>query len=622
MKGSRLVGLWLVLLAGGTAVMASIFDEPALAGSILEQPTLPANLRDQAEEALQDRFFLLGKWEPVPHREDGGLDWAYRGERGDKERAWMLNRHEVILYLGVAWQETADGRYREKANALLADWIRSNPYPDRLTFSPQWRALEVARRINNAWLHAAAIPGFLDPATRSLMLASLADHADSLMEHASFWGGNHLITEKLALLTLAVAFPELEGAADWKAHAIGSLTRQFMEQTYPDGSYKELSNHYQRVVLFNARQFLKLMAAVDPEFRQLPVYERIERMWDFFAGVAKPDGYGPLSNAADREINAQHLEEVWEFHERPDWLAIATNGTRGVLPQGSPSRLFPWAGQVILRDNWGRRADWIYFDAGPYGTAHQHVDRFHVSASINGRQVLTDAGRYTYQPGMWADYFKGPASHNLILLDDRPARQEAREVPQPLPVTFQETESAVFTGARSSFSDPGLLPGFKSPVPWTRSILYDKRGFALILDHLVTFRKHQLTANWHFHPDITDTEATQYLRLAWPVEGFEAGLQRGRETPPLGGFHSTDYNHREPAVLLRFEGQVNNPGTLVWSLQDPESPVVTVRVPDGVEGPVIRLLIMRGDNPAAEARIRLYPEPQLMEYRIHQGDRR
>ncbi|MEX0330031.1 MAG: alginate lyase family protein [Puniceicoccaceae bacterium] len=605
MNRVRLVSIWLVVLVG-TAY--------ALTGDILEQPAIPANFREQAEEALQDRFFLLGTWESVPRTPDGGLNWEHRGERGDKERAWMLNRHEFILYLALAWQESGDERYRDKGNALLTDWIQANPYPNRLTFSPSWRALEVARRINNAWLHVAAIPGFLDPETHSLMLSSLPDHADSLMEHASFWGGNHLITEKLALLTLAVTFPDLEDAGQWQEHAIEVLTEQFMEQTYPDGSYKELSNHYQRVVLFNARQFLKLLAEVDPEFRQREVYHRIEKMWDFFAGVTKPDGYGPLSNASDRELNALHLEEVWNFHDRPDWLAIATQGARGTIPEGSPSRHFPWAGQVILRSNWGPRADWIYFDAGPYGTAHQHIDRFHVSASIKGRQVLTDGGRYTYQPGMWRDYFKGPASHNLILLDGEPARQETREVPEPLPVTFQETDIASFTGARTQFSDEGAFPNLQAPATWTRSILYDQRGFALILDHLVTFRKHQLTANWHFHPEITNTEAPRYLRLVHPVEGLESVQQRGSESPPLGSFHSTDYNSREPAVLLRFSGKVDRPSTLVWCLQDPESPVVTIQLPDETEGPVVRLEILLDRQPAAEAVIRLYPEPELLEY--------
>lgn len=607
MNRVRLVSFWLVVLISPTATLAE---------GILEEPTLPANFREQAEQALQDRFFLLGKWESVPRGPGGGLDWEHRGERGDKERAWMLNRHEFILYLALAWQESGDERFREKGNALLADWIQANPYPNRLTFSPQWRALEVARRINNTWLHVATMPDFLEAETRTLMLSSLPDHADSLMEHASFWGGNHLITEKLALLTLAVAFPEFEQADEWREHAIEVLTRQFMEQTYPDGSYKELSNHYQRVVLFNARQFLKLLAVVDPEFRQRPVYERIEKMWDFFAGVTKPDGYGPLSNASDREINAFHLESVWEFHDRPDWLAIATQGARGSLPEGSPSRHFPWAGQVILRNNWGPRADWIYFDAGPYGTAHQHIDRFHVSASIKGRQVLTDGGRYTYQPGIWRDYFKGPASHNLILLDGEPTRQEAREVPEPLPVTFQETEGAIFAGARTQFSDEGAFPDLQAPATWTRSILYDLRGFALILDHLVTFRKHQLTANWHFHPEVTDATAPLYLKLAHPAEGFEAILQRGSEKPPLGSFHSTDYNRREAAALLRFKGQVNNPTTLLWCLQDPESPELSVEIVDDVAGPIIQLLIRQGGKLTAEARVRLYPEPELLEYQI------
>ena len=59
--------------------------------------------------------------------------------------AWVLNRQEVLPVLAGEWASSGDESYRTKANALLADWIANSPYPSRLSFSPQWRALEVAR---------------------------------------------------------------------------------------------------------------------------------------------------------------------------------------------------------------------------------------------------------------------------------------------------------------------------------------------------------------------------------------------------------------------------------------------------------------------------------------------
>jgi hypothetical protein len=600
------------------AALAGYFGAKTFPMEVLEPNAFHAELMERMESALDDRFFLLEDWETVPRLENGGLDWRHRGERKDKEWAWMLNRHGMFPDLAEAYRRSGDTRYRETLNALWRDWILNNPYPDRLTFSEQWRALEVARRMLNSWVHVFYDPNnLLDPETRLLVLSSVLEHGDALREHASFWGGNHLISEKLALLTLTFAWPEFEDSADWQAYAIERVSRQLMAQTYPDGSYKELSNHYQRVVLFNAQYFIRLMARIDPDYKERPVMSRIETMWDFFARVTQPDGSGPISNASDREDNAVFIREVHEFYDRPDWLHIGTNGRDGVPPEGPASRLFPWAGQAILRNGWDDEADWVYFDAGPYGTAHQHVDRLHVSASLRGRPTLVDNGRYTYQPGPWRDYFKGPLGHNVLLLDGQPARQGPRAVEVPLPVMFEELPDATVVAASSVFELPGPLglPGFGKQVPWTRAVLLDRSGFLLIIDHLVTFTDHDLSARWHFHPDVSEAEAISSLKLVNPPDGsIRLETYHGQGPPEVAGFYSPDYNEKFPAPELRVNLPVGQPTTLVWLLQAPGSPSLQVECLSEPGAPVLQLEISGSAGPVASITLRLHPDPELIAY--------
>jgi hypothetical protein len=600
------------------SALVAYFERKDFPLEVLEPNAFHAELMERMEAALEDRFFLLEDWETVPRLESGGLDWRHRGERKDKEWAWMLNRHGLFPDLAEAYRRSGDERQRAYLNALWQDWILNSPYPDRLTFSVQWRALEVARRMLNSWVHVFYDPNnLLDPETRLLVLSSVLEHGDALREHASFWGGNHLISEKLALLTLTFAWPEFTDSADWQAYAIERVSRQLMDQTYPDGSYKELSNHYQRVVLFNAQYFIRLMARLDPDYQGLPVIQRIEAMWDFFARVTQPDGSGPISNASDREDNAVFIREVQAFYDRPDWLYIGTNGREGVPPDGPASRLFPWAGQAILRNGWHDKADWVYFDAGPYGTAHQHIDRLHVSASLRGQPTLVDNGRYTYQPGPWRDYFKGPQGHNVLLLDGKAARQAPRQVEAPLPVVFEERPEAAFVAASSAFETPGAfgIPGFGKEVPWTRAVLLDRRGFLLVVDHVVTFSGHDLSARWHFHPDIPEALALSSLKLAHGPEGpvrFESFL--GQEPPEVAGFYSPDYNEKFAAPELRFSLRINQPTTLVWLLQPPGSPSLRVDCLSEPGAPVLELRLLKEEEPIARLRLRLHPEPELIEY--------
>jgi hypothetical protein len=603
------------------AALSRYFASKQFPIEVLEPITYPANLLEQAEAALEDRFYLLEYWETVPRLNNGGLDWKHRGAAKDKEWAWMLNRHGIFPDLAEAYRLTGDVAYVEYLNEIWQDWITNNSYPDHLTFSEPWRPLEVARRILHAWVHLFYNEqDLLNPETRLLILSSLLDHGDALREHASFWGGNHLISEKLALLTLAFAWPELTNSADWRSYAIEQVSRQLMDQTYPDGSYKELSNHYQRVVLRNAQYFVRIMARLDPGFRERQVMQRIEEMWDFFARVTQPDGSGPVNNASDREENAAFLQKVDAFYNRPDWRYIATNGREGIAPAGSASRLFPWAGQAILRNGWSREADWVYFDAGPYGTAHQHIDRLHVSASLGGRPTLVDNGRYTYQPGPWRDYFKGPQGHNLILLDDKPAEQAPREVENKLPVPFSDLPEVAMAAATADFKLAGFagLPGLEKKVPWTRAVLLDRRGFLLVIDHLVTFSEHDLGARWHFHPDISEAEAISYLRLIHPTDlpvRFKSLV--GSAPPDVGGFYSPDYNQKVPAPELRFNLRIDRPTTLVWLLQPPGTATMRADSLSQPGAPVLKLRLFQGEKPSADLHLRLYPEAELIEYKAH-----
>jgi hypothetical protein len=584
--------------------------------SVLDPIEFPPDLLERADAALQDRFFLIDRWQRVP-RIEGRLDWRFRGRRDDKEWAWMLNRHDFFPILAEAHRRTGDPRYRAALNELWTDWITANPYPDRLSFSAPWRALEVARRILNAWMQTVFNYDVLDPGTRLLVLASLAHHGDALREHASFWGGNHLITEKLALLALATAWPELRLSSEWQSYATRSVSREILRQTYPDGSYKELSNHYQRVVLVNAHLFLKLLAESDPGYRDHPVFSRIEAMWDFFARSTRPDGTGPLNNAADLELNTFFLDQVWAFYDRPDWLHIASGAAEGSIDPGRPaSVLFPWAGQAFLRSGWNPRAHWAYFDAGPYGTAHQHIDRFHLSASLKGRPLLVDTGRYIYRPGPWKDYFQGPAGHNILLLDGEPAVQGPRAVRSPLPIAFQTGEEWSFSAARAHFQ-PGPNRPLSSPtIPWTRAVLLDNRGFILVIDHLVSFGQHDLEAGWHFHPDVSLQEARAALRLVSPANFGPPNSARGRISPSVAGFYSPDYNQRLPAIRLAFNASLNQPTTLIWILQPPETPRVTVTVSSPPGDPILRFQLRQNNHLLATASLPLHPQPGPLSYSI------
>jgi hypothetical protein len=534
-----------------------------------------------ASDALQGVFTAQNHRAAALRRADGGIDWAAPSPTGDSEWAWFVNRQQFLRNLADAYLSTHRAVYAEALSGYLADWVLANPAPDRLSFSAPWRALEAARRITGLWtdlFFSRQIP--LAPEARLLLLSSIPDHARTLARHGSFWGGNHRLTEQSALAQLAVAWPEFRDAPAWLSGAVEGARAEILSGTYPDGAYKELSNHYQGVVLESVDRLLSVLKDANVSVPDLR--ERVETMWDYYAFVTRPDGSGPLNNDGDAEWNAFRLPDAAAAHHRPDWLYAASGGAEGTPPGGLPSRYFPYAGQAVMRSGWDRDAEWAFFDMGPAGSAHAHRDRLSLELSLGTHEILVDAGRYNYQPGPWRDYFAGPAAHNVVLLNGEGALPPPATVTAPLPVTAITNDAYDFFSARETF--PGDLLTGRGGAAHTRSVLYFPGRFWLVIDAVAAFGPTKVETLWHFHPDVVVLRDGEDL-VAWADENLALRLrkvygpaitwtiERGA-TDPIQGWYSPDYNEKWPATAAIAQSRGSGPSCTVWLLA-PEGPGVT-----------------------------------------------
>lgn len=563
----------------------------------------------RASDALEGTFTFQGVHDIQPNKAGGGLDWTARGPRDDKEWAWFLNRLTFLRDMAEVARATGDTRYNDAISAHIVDWVRSNDYPARLTFSAQWRALEVARRILDSW--TALFYGMRDklsPEARLMLLCSLIDHADALRHHSSFWGGNHLLTEKTALALIAAAWPEFRAAPSWLSYALERSREEILLQTYPDGTFKELTNHYQRVVLVNLEQLLRVLRYAGRS--ELALERRAEAMWDCFAGVMRPTGTGPLNSAGDLEYNRQFVLDAWRAYRRPDWRYMATCGREGEPPADPPSRYYTDAGHAVMRDGWGQQAQWAFFDVGPHGSAHQHNDRLHLSLTLGQHDFLIDAGRYTYQPGKWLDYHEGAQGHNMLLLDGN------GPVPPPLESVGHADAQALIAPDHDFFSATNRYAGdpeHGTGSAWhTRSVYYARGRYWLVVDDVRTFGRGSARLLWHFHPDIEVTPfgtgitanhaSGKRLHILPTGQPVDWSFERGSEDPPMG-WYSPDYNRRLPATTAIATLPARRPFTIVWLLWpgDSPAPAITTSSEDGT------LRITVGDGPGAEV-IRIDPQ--------------
>jgi hypothetical protein len=174
------------------------------------------------------------------------------------------------------------------------------------------------------------------------------------------------------------------------------------DQVYPDGATSELTVHYHRITTEHFDRFVQTFKDFG-----IPVPDSlvagVRAMWSYAAYTTRPDGTSPENNDSDRRDLRGKLIGAAKEHGHPEWAYIATNGAEGTAPAPGPSVVFPWAGHAIMRSGWDAQAQWSFFDLGPYGTAHQHRDKLHLSSIVRSaarstRGASTTSARRTTSP--------------------------------------------------------------------------------------------------------------------------------------------------------------------------------------------------------------------------------
>ncbi|MEM8868107.1 MAG: alginate lyase family protein [Verrucomicrobiota bacterium] len=515
----------------------------------------------RADQALEHTFVFQGLSDSPYIDVAEVYDWNHKGPKNDKEWAWFLNRHRYFEDLYIAYLKTGDAKYTGQIFYILEDWLAEHAGPPSgMSFSSAWRPLEAARRVLESWdillVQLWSAPQFTDTLKASF-IRSLDHHGDYLQNHHALYG-NHLITEMIALLKVSLLRPQAVNSEAWRQYALDKLRSEYDKQVYPEGAHKELSSHYQRVVVRNYEKLLSLLQ-VSEQTELLEEWEpKVYRLWEYFASIRKPSGLAPLNNDSDRE-HVSHLLKQYGRSIEPSKTSI----------------YHPNAGQVVFRSKpaKGRSPLWCFFDIGPRGSDHQHEDFMHLSLSFGNFPLLVDNGRYTYRPGAWRDYFQGPRSHNLLLIDGRDSDPMPKVADGPLPGTgFYQSEGIEAAWGEAHFSSPH---GGRDAT-WQRVVIHLPKGHLLVLDHVLTFRPRQIEGFWHSAPDIDWSIASTSIyasrkskksRITYlSSEGNNLTLvqKKGEKEPTVSGWHSPRFNDRKPADSLYYSTTISQPTAFAW----------------------------------------------------------
>ncbi|MFY0653503.1 MAG: alginate lyase family protein [Cyclobacteriaceae bacterium] len=560
----------------------------------------------QANALLENHVIRQGKEYTIPTKEKGGWQWDYTGPDQDDEFGYSLNGHKYLPSLYLVWSETSEAKYLQVFDNMVRDWIVHHPLSSisdsvYMVLDPkikldyrdigevEWRTLETGHRLGASWpqmFYALQKVEAFSPSTRLMILASLVSQSNFLMKYHKS-GHNWTTMEMNGLALAGLSFPEFKESTQWANYAQEVMKKEINRQVYPDGLQTEISSKTQWVALNRfetlASNFAKANQPMSEEY-----INRVKQMYDYLAYSMRPDGHQPLNNDSDRDgLKPRVLKAASKFN-KPDWKWIATNGQDGVLPDQGPSLTFPWAGIHIMRSGWNEQADWSFFDAGPYGTGHQHRDKLHLSVSVKGYDILVDGGRYTHKdyfnfdPSAWRGYFRSSYSHNVILVEGNGQKAGPTRTDRPLIENEDYLHSALYDYAYGEFTD-----GFENvdgEIVHSRSVLYIKENCWIVLDRFQSDEPRNIQALWHYAPgnkvQVEGSEAVSTndhlpnLRIiplgdvSWSAEIIE-----GQEKPVIQGWYSSVFGEKVTNPTVVYSARIEEPKTFGWLLYPSEGEV-------------------------------------------------
>ncbi|HCU35284.1 MAG TPA: hypothetical protein DGT21_07405 [Armatimonadetes bacterium] len=578
-----------------------------------EQPSLPPLPTDapesvirSADGTLSHTFTLVGcppttigeqiRWNEDPHNYD---QWAI-----------ALNRHYHWLALGRAYSATGDEKYAAEFAAQVRSWVEAMPVQIGSTYieGPYVEpglsnlSLDAGIRMAQTWWQAYAYfkdsPGF-DVDTQMLMLRSFWEHAVYLMDERvwhpkSNWGA----MEVNGLFTLAVMMPEMRDSRLWLDTARQRLVEALAAQVYPDGAQMELAPGYHGVTLNNVVGTLELARrnSVDlpPDFAA-----GLEMMYEYYVAISTPHGRTPAVNDSGWGGVAGALRKGAElFPQRQDFLYVASAGAEGTPPE-KISWSLPYAGWHMMRTGWTPADKYLFFEAGPYGAAHQHEDQLNLLLHAGGKTLLTEGGVYSYDRSEWRRYVLSSRAHNVVHVDG--LEQQRRGLRETMttadPYESRWSSDADFDYAQGTYSS-GFGPERQLRVTHTRRVLFVKPDYWIVIDSFTPEDDRQHTYEALFHLDADDAVVDDQTRAASVVVG-DTGLRiipiaaalpeveiiKGQIEPVVQGWLPTGrHNELRPIPTAVFRWAATGPLTVAYALAPREEAQWPVRACECLPG--------------------------------------
>lgn len=553
----------------------------------LRAPTLPGEI--SAPDIPQDTSLKLasGTFNLVL---EGKPNW--RQHFDDVEMLVSLHRWGWLTHM-LTDEEQVGPAVAENGIALMRSWLAEfGPLPEGVISE----SYTVSERLANASLFFRVVEGRWDSAPTDIRpaLAQARNWLVGNLEYSPFQTGNHVVNNARAIYLFGVA----TGDAGARDLCFEIFRRELPTLLLPDGFLREGSSHYH---LLFCRWLLEvwlaaeesgdhnMMDLIDPFLRSaLPVCSFFEIETadgpDFITfGDVSPDCAPdwlaglPASALARRFLNSASPRHVkskgWSRlfsslsqHEGAAPIEQPMADTEKVDSDTPVFRNFEASGFARF-DGWGWTAIFHNELPGTSGIAsHSHQDALSFVLYSEGREVLLDPGRLSYEADEISHFAAGAAGHNSLMVDGFPALLSNRDF--FLPSAYRQARLSVSwvddgnDGFRISIAHNGYSRIKGARVGQHVRCVAFSADRCIVTDSLSGKGMNTIEWDWHFDAAFT---AGKQVRGGILARHEDAGLVASIEPVapgaafrtltesdnPVGGWCFPSYGTKAPALSVR-----------------------------------------------------------------------
>ena len=462
--------------------------------------------------------------------------------------------------------------FRERARAILTDWIQDNPLSDPTPLPFTWvGASAVAQRAEGLLCNRRAF-GDTDWLDKSLL-----DHGRFL---ARQWSGawNHGTMEAITLYRIGCITGDDADRSLARQRLIDSFKANRLGPVIDSqGVTNEQAVGYAD---FQYRLWHKAMRTMQACGDSVPeiIRERVAKIPAFLAAATQPDG---------------RLVQLGDTYAAPAGIVSGTPleymASRGQLGDPPTKRVSVFKnGYVFGHSGFGQtrpfaRESFYSLRFGPARQVHGHFDHTSLTYFAQGIPMLVDSGHDGYQNSPHRDYLRSHAAHNVLTV----AGVKPKDVATELTQRRIERNWQFYKMADRALG-----------VQRTRSVLFAQGpDIAVVLDKTAATNKaRSFRQLWHLDPSMKVTRANRGVAVAQPNNGMNARLWmipvdldgdrirnsstsviKGR-TSPRQGWVSEKMLDRQPAPVVQMSSKAK------------AAEMLTVMVPSSKEAKVKTLI--------------------------------